>query len=67
MGKTPKIPTPVTIPPPPTPASFSGAMSGGMKPGAAGSVKPNLGGTFLTASMPGAVPLTKPKKAVGGY
>lgn len=53
MGKSPKIPEPSPAPPPPpTPATQARAPK---------SASPTLGGTFLTASMPGAAPMTKPK------
>jgi hypothetical protein len=36
-------------------------------PGGKPSLSPNLGGTFLTAAMPSAAPITKPKKTLLGY
>lgn len=58
MGHTPKLPAAAPPPPPPpTPASQMRAPK---------SASPTLGGTFLTASMPNAAPLTKPRKTLFG-
>jgi len=59
-SKAPPVPSPEAPPPPPLPTAATG-VGGKPKPTA------NLGGTFLTAAMPGAPPLTKPKKTFGGY
>lgn len=53
MGSKPKLPASVPPPPPPPTAATPAPR---MKQSS-----PNLGGTFLTASMPSAAPLTKPK------
>lgn len=57
MVSSPKIPQPGNTPPPPTPAMLAPPKQG---------AKPNLGGTYLTAAMPGAAPITKPKKTLLG-
>lgn len=58
MGHAPKLPKPAAPPPPPpTPATQARAPKG---------ASPTLGGTFLTASMPSAAPLTKPGKTLFG-
>ena len=56
MG-APKIPVPQQAPPPPSPAMLSPKLTNG---------EPNLGGTFLTAGMPSAAPIAKPKKTLLG-